>query len=52
MLLEDAIELFQQYILVEKGLSKLSPEELENLGGVIEDLKDDGEINGNYSRLL
>lgn len=32
--------------LVEKGLSKLSPEELENLGDVIEDLKDDGEING------
>ena len=32
--------------IVEKGLSKLSSEELENLGDVIEDLKDDGIING------
>ena len=35
--------------IVEKGLSTLSTEELENIGDVIEDLKDDGKINGSVT---
>lgn len=35
---------------LEKQLSKLTPDELENLDGVIDDLKDDGEINGSVQR--
>ena len=44
MLLEDAIELFQQYILVEKGLSKLTfSSYMTDLKKFFEYFKDGGE---------